>query len=78
MSDLPSAEAWRRLTPIARRLGSRRPSYQTVRRVLVLERELRKLRRARRHFNERLLADLLAGKAPWEWLHERIAAAEPD
>ena len=78
MADLPSAEAWRRLTPIARRLGSRRPSYQTVRRVLALERELNKLLlRARRRANEALLGDLLAGKVPWAWLHQRLGGAEP-
>jgi hypothetical protein len=77
MADLSSAEAWRRLSPLARRLGVRRPSYQTVRRLLVLERELRQLRRARRRVNETLLADLLAGKVPWTWLHQRIAGAEP-
>jgi hypothetical protein len=77
MVDLPSAEAWRRLAPLARRLGVRRPSYQTIRRALVLERELRKLRQARRRVNEALLGDLLAGKVPWSWLHQRLGGAEP-
>jgi hypothetical protein len=77
MAALPSAEAWRRLAPLARRLGVRRPSYQTVRRALALERELRAFRQARRRVNEALLGDLLAGKVPWAWLHQRIGGAEP-
>jgi hypothetical protein len=77
MAELPSAEAWRRLAPVARRIGARRPSYQTVRRALALERELRKLRSARRRVNESLLTDLLAGKVPWAWLHQRIGGVEP-
>jgi hypothetical protein len=77
MATLPSAEAWRRLAPLALHLGARRPSYETVRRTLALERELRKLRRARRRVNEALLGDLLAGKVPWAWLHQRIGGTEP-
>jgi hypothetical protein len=77
MTRLPSAEAWRRLRPISARLGVRHPSYQTVRRLLVVERHLRRLRTARRRSNERLFADLLAGRVPWSWLNERLAGFAP-
>jgi hypothetical protein len=74
---LPSAEAWRRLRPIASRLGVRHPSYQTVRRLLVLERHLRRLRAVRRRRNEKLFADLLAGRVPWSWLNEMLGGLDP-
>lgn len=77
LAALPSAEAWRRLRPLSARLGVRHPSYQTVRRLLVLERQLRRLRAARRRSNERLFADLLAGRVPWSWLNERLGGIEP-
>jgi hypothetical protein len=77
MTRLPSAEAWRRLRPISARLGVRHPSYQTVRRLLVVERHLRRIRTARRRSNERLFTDLLAGRVPWSWLNERLGGIEP-
>jgi hypothetical protein len=77
MTALPSAEAWRRLRPISARLGVRHPSYQTVRRLLVLERHLRGLRAASRRRNEKLFADLLAGRVPWSWLNERLGGIDP-
>ncbi|MFN8188172.1 MAG: hypothetical protein U0R69_13970 [Gaiellales bacterium] len=72
MTDLPHAEAWRRLAPIAARLGARRPSYPSVRRALLEHRYLDELRRARRELREELLADLLSGRVPHRWLHAVI------
>ena len=77
MTRLPSAEAWRRLRPISARLGVRHPSYQTVRRLLVVERHLQRIRTTRRRSNERLFTDLLAGRVPWSWLNERLGGIEP-
>jgi hypothetical protein len=62
---------------VAARLGARWPSYQTVRALLVLEREVRRLRRARRVSMAKLWADLEAGRVPWTWLHDRIRVFEP-
>lgn len=73
MTGLPPAEAWRRLAPVAGRLGVRRPSYPTVRRILAVYRELALIKQARRRQRDRLFADLLAGKVPWGWLNDRIA-----
>jgi hypothetical protein len=72
LAALPSAEAWRRLRPVAARLGVRWPSYQTVRRLLAVEREVRRLRRARDAASARLWTDLQAGRVPWDWLNHRI------
>jgi hypothetical protein len=77
MAALSSAEAWRRLRPVSARLGVRHPSYQTVRRLLVIERHVRRLRTARRRTNAGLLADLLAGRVPWSWLNETLAVFDP-
>ena len=55
------AEALRMLVPVASRLGIPRPSYYTVRRVLIAE-------RARKQRNaddlDRILGDLFAGRSP--------------
>ena len=59
--ELPYAEAWRRLVPVAVRLGLPRPSYPTVRRVLI---EQRRERRRRRELLEPVLIDLLKGRVP--------------
>jgi len=58
---MPYAEALRMLVPVAIRLGIPRPSYSTVRRILIAERE-----RKRRHADELdvLLGDLFAGRSP--------------
>lgn len=58
---MPYAEAWRLLRPVAARLGIPRPSYSTVRRILIAERA-----RKRRNADEldRLLADLFTGRVP--------------
>jgi hypothetical protein len=63
--DLPYAEQWRRLRPVAARLGVPRPTYWRVRRTAIrlsaVERVERAEREARR---ERVLRDLLAGLVP--------------
>ena len=58
---MPYAEALRMLVPVAVRLGVPRPSYYTVRRVLMAERA-----RKRRNADDldRLLGDLFAGRSP--------------
>jgi hypothetical protein len=59
---MPYAEAWRLLRPVAARLGIPRPSYSTVRRIVIAERE-----RKRRNANDldMLLADLFRGRFPY-------------
>jgi hypothetical protein len=59
--EIPYAEAWRRLVPVAVRLELPRPSYPTVRRVLI---EQRRERRRRRERLEPVLIDLLKGRVP--------------
>jgi hypothetical protein len=58
---MPYAEALRMLTPVAVRLGIPRPSYFTVRRVLIAERAGK-----RRNADDldRVLGDLFAGRSP--------------
>jgi hypothetical protein len=68
MLDLPYAEAWRRLGEAAQRAGARRPSYHSVRRIVILLR-----RRAPRRRPRDPIADLLAGRVPWDWLDEVLA-----
>lgn len=55
------AESQRMLVPVAIRLGIPRPSYYTVRRILIAERA-----RKRRNADDldRLLSDLFAGRVP--------------
>lgn len=59
---LPYAEAWRLLRPVAARLGIPRPSYSSVRRIVIAERK-----RKRRNADEldTLLADLFTGRFPY-------------
>ncbi len=59
---LPYAEMWRRLAPVAARLGEPRPSYWRVRRRVIEERRLKALRTA---LADAVLEELLLGKAPW-------------
>jgi hypothetical protein len=66
---MPYAEAWRSLRPVAARLGIPRPSYSTVRRVVLAE-------RARKSQNaetlDLLLADLLTGRFPYVFLKHKL------
>ena len=66
---LPYAEAWRCLRPVAARLGVPRPSYSSVRRVVIAERA-----RKRRHADELdlLLSDLLRGRFPLVFVEHKL------
>jgi hypothetical protein len=66
---MPYAEAWRRLRPVAARLGIPRPSYSSVRRIVIADRE-----RKRRNADDldRFLADVLAGKAPFVTVEHKL------
>lgn len=58
---LPYAELWRRLTPIAARIGAPRPSYWMVRRLALAE---RRRARERAEYVERIVVDLMRGVVP--------------
>jgi hypothetical protein len=66
---MPYAEAWRLLRPVSGRLGVPRPSYSTVRRILIAERE-----RKRRQVEDldRLLADLFTGRFPFVTVEHKV------
>jgi hypothetical protein len=66
---LPYAEAWRCLRPVAARLGVPRPSYSSVRRIVIAERI-----RKRRHADELdlLLRDLLLGRFPLVFVEHKL------
>lgn len=65
-TEISYAEALRRLVPVAARIGVPRPSYATVRRVLI---EQRLERRRRREVLDPLLTDLLVGRIPNLYYH---------
>ena len=67
--DLPYADAWRLLRPVAARLGIPRPSYAAVRRILIAERA-----RKRRNADDldQLLADLFAGRFPYVTVEHKL------
>lgn len=71
---LPYAEAWRMLRPVAARLGIPRPSYSSVRRIVIAERK-----RKRRNADEldRLFADLLAGRFPFVFVEHKLVGLAP-
>jgi hypothetical protein len=60
-TGMPYAEALRQLIPVARRLGTPRPSYSAVRRFLIEERRRKALRT---ELLERVLIDLAGGTVP--------------
>jgi hypothetical protein len=62
--SLPIAETVRRVCELADELGVTRPSYAQIRRYLIVERELRAERIARR---DRVIADVLLGRPPRDW-----------
>jgi hypothetical protein len=72
--EMPYAEAWRLLRPVSVRLGLPRPSYSTVRRVVIAERE-RKRRRADEL--DRLLADLFSGRFPYVLVEHKLVGTAP-
>jgi hypothetical protein len=59
--NLPYAELWRRLIPVARQLGVPRPCYGTVREIVLL---LRALERLRRPVRDDVIVKLLTGRIP--------------
>jgi hypothetical protein len=63
------AEAWRLLRPVSARLGVPRPSYSSVRRILIAE-------RARKQENadllDVLLADLFRGRFPYRFVEHKV------
>jgi hypothetical protein len=66
---LPYAEAWRCLRPVAASLGVPRPSYASVRRIVIAERA-----RKQRHADELdlLLRDLLRGRFPLVFVEHKL------
>jgi hypothetical protein len=66
---MPYAEAWRLLRPVSARLGVPRPSYSSVRRILIAE-------RARKQENadllDVLLADLFRGRFPYRFVEHKV------
>jgi hypothetical protein len=66
---MPYAEAWRLLRPVSGRLGVPRPSYSTVRRIVIAERE-----RKRRNADEldELLAALFSGRFPYVTVEHKV------
>jgi hypothetical protein len=66
---LPYAEAWRMLTPVATRLGIPRPSYSSVRRIVIADRARK---RERADELDRLFADLLKGRFPYVFVEHKI------
>ena len=71
---MPYAEAWRLLRPVSARLGIPRPSYSTVRRVVIAERE-RKRHRAEEL--DQLLADLFSGRIPYVLVEHKVVGTAP-
>ena len=69
---MPYAEAWRQLRLVAARLGIPRPSYSSVRRIVISERR-------RKHENaellDLLLADLFTGRFPYRFVEHKVAGA---
>jgi hypothetical protein len=65
-TDVSAAEALRKLTPVANRIGMPRPSYSTVRRLLIAQRARR---RRRREVLEPILVDLIVGRFPNPYYH---------
>ena len=69
---MPYAEAWRLLRPVAARLGIPRPSYSSVRRIVIAERR-RKQENA--ELLDLILADLFTGRFPYRFVEHKVAGA---
>jgi len=67
--EMPYADAWRLLRPVSARLAIPRPSYSTVRRLVIAERE-----RKRRHADDLdlLLSDLFRGRFPYVFVEHKL------
>ena len=70
--DVSYAEAWRLLRPVAARLGIPRPSYHSVRRILLAERARK---RRRKDELDRLMSDLLTGRAPFVTVQHKVVGS---
>jgi hypothetical protein len=66
---LSYAEAWRLLAPVATRLGIPRPSYSSVRRIVIADRERK---RQRADELDLLFSDLLKGRFPYVFVEHKI------
>ena len=66
---MPYAEAWRLLRPVSARLGVPRPSYSSVRGILIAERR-RKQENA--DLLDMLLADLFTGRFPYTFVEHKV------
>ena len=69
---MPYAEAWRLLRPVAARLGIPRPSYSTVRRIVIAE---RKRKKENVELLDVLLADLFTGRFPTRFVEHKVIGA---
>jgi hypothetical protein len=69
---MPYAEAWRLLRPVAARLGIPRPSYSTVRRIVIAE---RRRKRENAELLDVLLADLFSGRFPYRAVEHKVTGA---
>ena len=67
---MPYAEAWRLLRPVAARLGIPRPSYSSVRRIVIAERRRKK---ENAELLDVLLADLFTGRFPYRFVEHKVA-----
>jgi hypothetical protein len=66
---MPYAEAWRLLRPVAARLGIPRPSYSSVRRIVISE---RRRKRQNAELLDVLLADLFTGRFPTRFVEHKV------
>ena len=69
---MPHAEAWRLLRPVAARLGIPRPSYSTVRRIVIAE---RRRKRENAELLDVLLSDLFTGRFPTRFVEHKVVGA---
>ena len=73
---MPHASAWRLLRPVAARLGIPRPSYSTVRRIVIVERGRK---RENAELLDVLLSDLFTGRFPTRFVeHKAVGAGGED
>ena len=66
---MPYAEAWRLLRPVSARLGVPRPSYSSVRRIVIAERSRK---RENADLLDVLLADLFTGRFPYRFVEHKV------
>jgi hypothetical protein len=66
---MPYAEAWRLLRPVSARLGVPRPSYSSVRRIVIAERSRK---RENADLLDVLLAELFTGRFPYRFVEHKV------